>query len=281
PHRRRALPRTVRTARPARRAAPALVLVLTTLLTGSACGLLNEESERYTRACGVVVDGSGSGSAGRTGFDARAKLRGSLERFLTDTGCRTLAFAPITRASQSSKCQANTVDLDPELAATEDREHYRGQLRADALKTAGELLTCAQRQRPGSDVVGALSRMAQHRPSGERPAEGSGEGTGTGPDTGPGGRKGSFAVLVVSDFEQNDDDFTMSGQNLATEQGRAEAIGRLLSSNGTPDLSGADLYPVGYGMKHKTRPAAYQRFDAFWTELLEGRLKARVHTTYR
>ncbi|GLF96575.1 hypothetical protein [Streptomyces yaizuensis] len=239
----------------------ALALALTGSLAATGCGVLEgDEPERYTRACGVVLDGSGSGATTKTGFDARAKLKGSLERFLTGTGCGTLAFAPITQVSQSSKCQANQLELDPDLPGSEDREYFRGELRADALKEAGKLLTCAQRQSPGSDVVGGLARIAMHRP-----------------DSG----KGSFAVLVVSDFEQNDPEFSIGKKDLSTEGGRAKAIGELLAAHGSPPLAGMDIYPVGYGMKHRTKTSFYEQFDAFWTELLEGRLKADVHTTYR
>ncbi|MER6916532.1 hypothetical protein ABT354_33175 [Streptomyces sp. NPDC000594] len=242
-------------------AALALAGSLALLPALAGCGLLEEEEvKRHTLACGVVLDGSGSGGKDRKGFDADAKLKDSLDRFLTDTGCGTLSFGPITRASRSSKCQANQMELDPDLPASQDREHFRGRLREDAMREAKKMLACAKGDRPGSDVLGALDRITIHRP-----------------DDG----KGSYAVLVVSDFQQRDDEFRIDDEDLTTEKKRDAAAGRLLDSHGTPRLKGMDVYPVGYGMKYGADPSSYRHFDAFWTALLEGRLGADVHTTYR
>ncbi|WP_030824393.1 hypothetical protein [Streptomyces hygroscopicus] len=240
-----------------RRALPA-ALVLAVAAAGTACG--SDGPSRYSRTCGVVVDGSGSAAASRTGFDAEAKLRATLQKFLADSKCRKTSFAPITKVSAASKCQVSPLDLDPDGSKTADRERTRATMRAVALSNAVKLLHCAQKQEPGSDVLGGLSRIALARPSGE---------------------DASFHVLVVSDFDQADTDFRLGRQDLSTAAGRGRVIDGLLTSHGRPKLSGADLYPVGYGMKYGTDTARYERFDAFWTELLEGRVKAHVHSAYR
>ncbi|MER5766902.1 hypothetical protein [Streptomyces sp. NPDC001985] len=243
----------------ARRSLPlALLLALATTATAS-CGF-NDEPERWSQACGVVVDGSGSAAATKDGFDAKAKLDAKLAGFLADNKCRRTAFAPITRVSQASKCQVGEVDLDPDLPGTADRDRTRTALRAAAVAGARKLLACAQKEEPGSDVIGGLSRIALSRPDRG--------------DT-------SFEVLVVSDFQQNDPEFRMGRQDLSTAAKREAVIDDLLSSHDIPKLDGADIHPVGYGMKFDTKSSRYRQFDAFWTELLEGRIKARVHTTYR
>jgi hypothetical protein len=250
---------TTKPRRAARR--PTALAAVVALFCGaaSACGSLSGEPERYTQACGVVLDGSGSAAANPSGFGAKAKLEEKLTPFLSDNKCRKVSFGPITRVSQASTCQVGTVDIDPDLPDTADREQVRKQERVLALAAAEKMLACAQKQEPGSDVLGGLSRIAQDRPSGD----------------------GAFDVLVVSDFDHNDPEFRLGRQDLSTAAKRDGVIDDLLSTHGTPDLKGADVYPVGYGMKYKTSVSRYQRFDAFWKELLEERVKAHVHTTYR
>ncbi|GDY50905.1 hypothetical protein SVIO_015280 [Streptomyces violaceusniger] len=86
---------------------------------------------------------------------------------------------------------------------------------------------------------------------------------------------------MVSDFDQGDTDFRLGRQDLSTAASRRTVIDGFLKSHGEPELSGADIYPVGYGMKYGTDTSRYEQFNSFWTELLEGRVKAHVHTTYR
>jgi hypothetical protein len=245
--------------RAVRRSAAVTVAAALVCCAASACSSLSGEPERYTQACGVVLDGSGSASASPGGFDSKAKLEEKLTPFLTDNKCRKVSFGPITKVSQASTCQVSTVDIDPDLSDNADREQVRKQEQLLALAAAEKMLSCAQKQEPGSDVLGGLARIAQDRPSGD----------------------GTFDVLVVSDFDHNEPDFRLGKQDLSTSAKRDSVIDSLLSTHGTPDLKGVDIYPVGYGMKYKTSVTRYQQFDAFWKELLEGRVKAHVHTTYR
>ncbi|MDW6061509.1 hypothetical protein SAZ11_30155 [Streptomyces sp. FXJ1.4098] len=254
------LPR--RRQRPIPRRALTAALVLTLAATAAtACDAVSNEPKRYSQACGVVVDGSGSAAANKTGFDAEAKLKATLNTFLSDNKCRKTSFAPITKVSQASKCQVSPLDLDPDTSKTADRDRTRKAMRAVALSSAQKLLRCAQDEEPGSDVLGGLSRIALTKPSG--------------------GDDESFDVLVVSDFDQGDPDFRLGRQDLSTAASRAKTIDAFLKSHHEPELSGADIYPVGYGMKYHTDTARYDQFNSFWTELLEGRVKAHVHTTYR
>lgn len=242
-----------------RRGLPA-ALVLALAAAGTACDAMSNEPERYSQACGIVVDGSGSALDTKTGFDAEAKLTARLDTFLKDRKCRKTSFAPITKVSMASKCQVSPLDLDPDGSKTSDRDRTRKALRAVALSSATKLLHCAQKQEPGSDVLGGLSRIALTKPSGD---------------------DASFDVLVVSDFDQGDPDFRLGRQDLSTEASREKTADGFLKSHGTPELSGADIYPVGYGMKYHTDTSRYEQFNAFWTEVLEGRVKAHVHTDYR
>jgi hypothetical protein len=260
PHRRL---RAADDARPApRRRRPRRLLSATVLLAlavaGTGCSAFSNEPERYTRTCGVVLDGSGSAAPGDKGFDSEAKTKANLTAFLADRECSTVYFAPITKVSRSSPCRVSRVGLDPDLPDEADRDSVRTTMRGIALKSALELLHCAQRRAPGSDVIGGLYLIAQKKPSGGEP----------------------FDVLVVSDFDQGDSDFRLGDQDLTSRAKRATVIDHLLSGNGKPQLAGADLYPAGWGMAHE-KATRVPQFDAFWTELLEGRVKAHVHTDYQ
>lgn len=237
----------------------ALVPVLALVAALASCSQLSNEPSPYTLACGVVLDGSGSAAADPQGFDAAAKYKATLGDFLTDRKCGVLDFAPITKASLSSPCRYNAIDLDPDVSDNADRDRARATARIAALVQAKRMLECAQKHHPGSDVLGGLSVIAKARHAHK-----------------------AFDVLVVSDFDQGDANFRLGDQDLSTPESRTAAIDALLADHGTPQLAGADLYPVGYGMSTRLRKAVdFPLFDAFWTQLLEKRIKAHVHSDYR
>lgn len=251
---------------PGPRRLPAALGVATaavTLAAGAGCGAVGDalgtSVDRYDTACALLVDGSGSAEAAPEGFDAEAKLATALPDFLADQECRTLAYAPITRASQGSLCQAEPLDLDPDADATHDREDVRDTQRTIAGGRALELLECAREHEPGSDVLGALARAATSLPA----------------DGGP------LLVLVVSDFVQRDGSFTLPDADLTTPESRAALLDDLAERGRLTRLPGATVYPTGYGMRYDRDSDAYADFDAFWTELLEGRVGADVDTTYQ
>ncbi|MFF9573337.1 hypothetical protein [Streptomyces sp. NPDC014685] len=216
------------------------------------------EADAPRTPCGLVIDGSGSGAAGGRGFDAEAKLKSTLVPFLTDRDCGTLAFAPVTRSSQTSSCRVGDVDLDPPADETTDRDRLRRSARILAVRGALTMLECARTQ-GGSDVLGALARIGEAMPSGEE----------------------TPSLLVVSDFEQADKEFTLRVSEIGTEESRERAVDTLLGARGVPGIAGMDVYPVGYGMRHDARPSEYRPFDAFWSEILSRRAKAHVHDDYR
>lgn len=240
----------------------AAVLTLMTSFTTAGCAqiweALGTDPERYSAACALAVDGSGSAEAAPRGFGARAKLETALPDFLAETDCRTLAFAPITHASEGSLCQKDTLDLDPEADATSNRDQVRDDMRVVAQGLALELLDCARQHDSGSDVLGALARIAD-----ARPADGE-----------------SFHILVVSDFVQWDAGLTLPAEDLTTADSRAAIIDELEAQGRLPRLAGATVYPAGFGMRYSEQPDAYQDFEAFWTELLEGRVKANVDSAH-
>ncbi|MEU2668822.1 hypothetical protein ABZ622_08095 [Streptomyces sp. NPDC007164] len=239
-----------------RRAVPALALVAS-LAAVAGCSASAEADDLRT-PCGLVVDGSGSGSAGGRGFDAEAKLKSTLVPFLTERHCGTLSFAPVTRSSQTSSCRVGDIDLDPPGDEMSDRDSMRRSARVLAAKGALTMLKCARTQ-GGSDVIGALARIGDAMPSG----------------------KGTPSLLVVSDFEQADKEFTLRADEIATEESRERAVDTLLGDRGVPGITGMDVYPVGYGMSRDAKPSEYRPFDAFWSEILSGRAKAHVHDDYR
>ncbi|MDT0309011.1 hypothetical protein RM780_18895 [Streptomyces sp. DSM 44917] len=230
----------------------------------TACGLSEalglRGPERYTAACAVLVDGSGSAAAAPEGFDGREKLRTALPDFLAERECRTLAFAPITAASQGSECQEPELEMDPDADSTDDRDQLREVRRVIAMEQAERLLDCAQERDPGSDVLGALARVADAAPA---DAE-------------------AYHVLVVSDFAQHDASFVLGSTDLSTPEARAEAMDGLAADGRLPQLpAGTVVYPAGYGMRYSDDPAAYDDFDAFWRELLQERGEADVDLAYR
>lgn len=216
------------------------------------------QPDPLTTPCGVVVDGSGSGATTEKGFDAEAKLKGSLMPFLEERKCGTVEFAPITRSSKASSCQVTEVDLDPPGSETTNRDSARSKARGVAAKKALEELECARTQN-GSDVWGALDRISEAMP-------------GDGPDA---------KLLVVSDFAQTDKEFRISRTDLSTAQKRETAIDTLVKQRGLPGLKGMHVYPVGLGMQYDGRPSESEDFEAFWAEILEGRAQAHVHYDYR
>ncbi|RMI29222.1 hypothetical protein [Streptomyces triticirhizae] len=259
-HRRHSLAARRRTRRLAGLAVAATVAGAATAGCGALGEALGTSVDRYDAACALLVDGSGSGGEAPDGFDAEAKLASSLPDFLADRECRTLAYAPITRASEGSLCQAEPLDLDPDADATLDRDELRAAQRAVASGRALELLECAREHSPGSDVIGALDRVSTAAPE-------DGE---------------AFSVLVVSDFVQRDSSFELPHEDLTTPESRAALIDDLAERGRLPDgLSGATIYPSGYGMRLSRDSDAYADFDAFWTELLEGRVGADVDPTYQ
>ncbi|WP_062212879.1 hypothetical protein [Streptomyces sp. NBRC 109706] len=238
-------------------------LAATAIVGVGGCGAVGEalgtRVDRYDTACALLVDGSGSGGDAPDGFDALAKLETALPAFLADLECRTLAYAPITRASEGSICQAEPIDLDPDADSTLERDDVRAAQRAVAGGRAVELLDCAREHSPGSDVLGALDRVSRSAPDDGEP----------------------FHVLVVSDFVQRDGSFVLPGEDLTTPESRAEVIDGLGDRGRLPELPATTVYPTGYGMRLSQDSDAYEDFDAFWTELLEGRVGADVDTGYQ
>ncbi|MFD7028379.1 hypothetical protein ACFWAR_10140 [Streptomyces sp. NPDC059917] len=242
--------------RPLRAALPLAALTLGALL--GAVGCSGEKPAKVSTPCAVVLDGSGSGSP-KDGFDAKAKLDATIVPFMKKQGCATMAFAPITRSSKASRCRVNDVDLDPAAESTDDVAAVRQEAMARAVVGARTMLKCAQETESGSDVLGGIARAAEAIP--------------------PGGARA--ALLVVSDFEQADPEFYLDSKTITTPEARTGAVEKLVGPRGVPELSRMDIYPVGYGMSHEAKPSEYEPFDAFWTEILERRAKARVHDDYR
>ncbi|WP_086791989.1 hypothetical protein [Streptomyces thermovulgaris] len=236
------------------RRAAALAPAATLLTALVSC---TSQPDPLTTPCGVVVDGSGSGDATEKGFDAEAKLKSTLLKFLKKEECGTVKFAPITRSSQSSSCRVEEVDLDPPYRKNVDQESQRRKARLTAAARSMEELECARTQ-GGSDVWGALDRIGEAMP----------------PD-GPRAK-----LLVVSDFAQADPEFTLSRADLSSREQRKKVIDSLVKERGLPGIKGMDVYPVGLGMQYDARPSEAENFRAFWTEVLEGRAEARVHNTY-
>ncbi|GHH32401.1 hypothetical protein GCM10018775_01940 [Streptomyces umbrinus] len=242
------------------RTCTALVAALTLGLAGcSGTPWSSDDKGAEKASCGLVVDGSGSGTSDDTGVDVKKKLQETLLPFLDEHHCSSLAYAPVTASSWNSSCRHSPVDLDPEpRTSTEDRDVLRQRARNGAAAASIEMLNCAREQN-GSDVLGALGRIAQTLRE-------------TRDDTG-----GDMVVLAVSDFEQTDPEFRISKEPLTTKAERTKAVDKLLTGRKLPALKGMDLYTVGYGKNPTRKPSTYEGFDQFWTDILTTRAKAHVH----
>jgi len=206
-------------------------------------------AEEITAPCAVVVDGSGSGEK----FDAVARTRATLKKFLADQKCGKLAFIPLNGVSNTSTCTETVLDLDPDLG---DPDEIRASRRALAEKRALELLTCAKQENSRSDVLGALQHVARARP----------EGT------------GAYQVLIVSDMMQSGNGASVLHADLSTPQLRAGEIQKLTSR--IPDLSGVVLYPTDLGRGVYSGQSA-ENVRNFWTELLAAKAgKPTLEETY-
>jgi hypothetical protein len=210
--------------------------------------------DRLTGSCGVVVDGSPSGAA-KTGFDVVAQLRQELPAFLSRAGCKTVAFAPIDGSSETSPCAARPVDVDPDVKnGTVNRDSLWARKRAEVLSRAEGVVTCIRtdpRSSAGSDVLGGLKRILRDRPA-----------------------DGTYPVLVVSDFVNNDHNFSLSptgGTDIRTPQRRTAVLGALQKRDRIPDLADVEVFTAGYGINMHAVPEQFTVFDAFWQELMKER----------
>lgn len=221
------------------------VAMLATMLCGCA-------PHRLAGACGIVVDATGSSDA-QNGFNAQQEIKKHVPGFLGDGGCRTVAFAPISGDSLTSRCQEDPIDIDPDVTGAVDRNALRASQRDLAAKQADALRACVRadkRSAGGSDILGGLSLIARERPAGG----------------------GLFRVLVISDFLAADSSINLYRADLSTSTARAAAIRKV--ADRIPDLSGVQITADGYGMLQSSDPGKYRGFDLFWRQLLKERAKA-------
>ncbi|MFJ6982422.1 MULTISPECIES: hypothetical protein [unclassified Streptomyces] len=248
---------TTPTTRRARTASCLLTALLTaTPLLLTACV---PEQERLSADCAIVVDGSGSGADTAKGFGAEEKLKSTVPKFLAGEKCRYVSYAPITAASVASSCQVARMDIDPDADKRSDRESLWKQTRVLAEAAARKMLTCARQRQPGSDVLGGLERAAK------APRDG----------------KGTYHVLVVSDFDQSDPDFRLSKFELETAAQRDTAVDALVAGRGLPELKDTTVHRVGFAMRGgRASPERVEQMGQFWQQLLEKEVKVGVDDEY-
>ena len=215
---------------------PRLLSILVVLWLATACGSdVFSPTTRLTRPCAVVVDASGSA----TDFHAEDRLQGNFPKFLDKQGCGTLAFVPLNSLSDKSACKQDTLNLDPKEV---DPAAGRPAMRTLAVQRAKALLDCARKEPNNSDVLGALRKVAEIRPSGS----------------------GTYNVFVDSDMIQIDDRMNMLKRKIGTPEDRAKLITDVADL--TPTLSDTVLFPTDLGTKIEDARLG-QNVQAFWTEL--------------
>jgi hypothetical protein len=235
-----------------RRVTTAAAVALAGAVTLAGCGAIKDVVDDpadapLTASCGVVIDGSGS-SDPANGSGADAFVEDAVPRFLAESECGNVTFAPIDGVSQTSPCAQPQVDIDPETTGNVDVQALRVQRRQAAADHAALVLKCIRtddRSVSGSDVLGGLSRIVR-----QRPADGS-----------------SMAVLVISDFINNNNGVNLQTTDLSTPEARTAVIETLTGDNLVPDLTGVHLSTAGFGALYGD-PEHYQYFEAFWRELL-------------
>lgn len=227
------------------------------VLAGSVAAALSgcsSSSPSLTAPCAVVVDGSVSGST----FNAARSLKDYLPIFLTKNSCKEAVFVPLNQSSRGSTCRQLAVDISPDLGPDVDQDQVIQAERELVLTRANAELKCAQTDKlsqGGSDVLGALARTMQQRPTGT-------------------GITGTYHVLMVSDLIEHVTDPSLrppvldlsSTQQISSPAGRTQLIGQLAKLGQVPNMAGVAVQVTDFG----SDLASGQRssyFTAFWTEL--------------
>ncbi|MDF5757497.1 hypothetical protein [Spongiactinospora sp. TRM90649] len=231
--------------------APVAGTLLTGLLTGLLAGCA-DEPVALSAPCAVVLDGSGSG----TELDVEKLMKKHLATYLSEQGCGTLTYSPITGSSASSRCNEPTADLSPPSPPGGNVGEIRRRALVTALRSAAGMLECAKaeekRASQGSDVLGGISRAVGVMPGGQGPRR----------------------ILVISDFAQTDSTMNLyRDKRLGDREHRAELIARLNADARVPDLSGSQVVAYGFGAGFSPNPDRVDLLRAFWNELLTGPAK--------
>jgi hypothetical protein len=234
----------------------AVIAAVTVLAGGVAAALSGCSSPPpgLTAACAVVVDGSVSGKS----FNAVKSLQDYFQIFLAKDRCKEVVFVPLNQSSIGSTCRQQAVDISPDLGPDVDQDQVIQAEQQLALKRADAELKCAQTDKlsqGGSDVLGALTRAVQQRPTGT-------------------GITGTYQVLMVSDLIEHVTDPGLrprvldlsNTQQINSPGGRTRLIGQLSKLGQVPNMSGVNVQVTDFG----SGIASGQRssyFMSFWTEL--------------
>ncbi|MDN3353853.1 hypothetical protein [Actinomadura sp. DC4] len=219
-----------------------------------------------TAVCGVVTDTSSSATdittPGLSVRYERSQIEAHLPGFLLDENCDTVRLAAVTGDTERNACPVTEITVQPpktlSLGET-GRKQYVADRRKSALADAEQMAgvatgpaTCAPGA-GGSDILGALKRVAEGRP---RPSR----------------------VIVFSDLAENarsldgDSLFYGAPPKVMTEspQHLVAALERLRR---VPDLHGVHLTLHG-GCKElphaNRRLVTYDRCTTFWNEIFDG-----------
>jgi hypothetical protein len=234
--------------RPARWPRVTILLAATALLTSGLAACV-ATAPQLTGTCGVVVDGSGSGSQ-KTGFDAQERLATNFNTFLQNTDCKYVVFAPINGDSLSSVCAEPMLDMDPAGTTSDDSSAVFAQYRKAALQRAELELRCARYDKlsqPGaSDIIGGLQRVQQELPA----------------------KAGPYNVLVVSDFISFDSNLKLQFLSLKTPAIRTAIIDRLKAEGEVPNLAAINIYAAGFGYLFGRNGQRRVEFLDFWDEYM-------------
>ena len=258
---------------PFRKKLPAIAA--TTVLAGGAAAALAAcsspspgQTTGLTAPCAVVVDGSLSGKE----FDAARSINDYVPIFLSKDNCKEVVFVPLDQSSRGSKCREKAVDISPALGPDVDQDQVVQAERGVALKRAKAELTCAQKHEPaqgGSDVLGALTRAMQQRPTGT-------------------GITGTYHVLVVSDLIEYTTDPSLhppfldlsSTPQISSADGRTQLIGQLTRLGQVPNMAGVAVQVTDFGSGISSEQQSTYFMD-FWTALFASAAAGNPQVSFK
>jgi hypothetical protein len=220
------------------------MFLTTTALSVVACGTAAPSAPDVS--CGLVVD--------TTSFTANTnvqdKIQTNVPRFLN--GCATVSFGVVTGISGATDCRRPVLRLNPRSADNPQdnpkvAEGIRAARRKAAITTLWQLAECGRKEKrtqTGSDILGALDLIA--RGSSEY------------------GRLSK--ILIISDMVEHTHRLNLYKADIRTLPKRTDIIRMLQKDHVMPDLKGAKISIIGFGILSTTDPSRLLDLREFWNE---------------
>jgi hypothetical protein len=217
-------------------------------LSWTAAGCSAEDADTGP-PCGLIVDATSFA----VNTDVSKKIKESVPQFLA--GCDSVAFSVISGSVAESDCRHNPVELiagpqdNPNNNETRARQINQAR-RSFAMNTMYDLIHCARGEtstKTGSDIIGALLDAGQKAATLSGPA----------------------SLLVISDMAQNTSELNLYKADVATTATREAIIGGLRQTRRLPQLKGATVEIIGFGIHVTPDLVRQQQLKDFWQLLFD------------